>query len=51
MYLARKAKTQRTEDKTSLKQLEKAQLSLKKIKIMQEKRRPIVKKTKQQGYA
>ena len=33
---------QRTEDKTSLKQLEKAPLSLKKIKIMQEKRRPIV---------
>ena len=40
--LARKAKTQRTEDETSLKQLEKAPLSLKKIKIMQEKRRPIV---------
>lgn len=42
MCLARKAKTQRTENKTSLKQLEKAPLSLKKIKIMQEKRRPIV---------
>ena len=40
--LGKESQTQRTEDETSLKQLEKAPLSLKKIKIMQEKRHPIV---------